>query len=175
MNRSFIKKHFHFLGTLAAGLLLWGVFGCAPPPPAPRPQPAPAPAPAPTHHPTTEEWVHLPVRILFENGSSYVNPEARAMLAEAHASMAHRTDIVRIRIEGHTDTRGSEAGNDRLALERAQNVMDYLVGTLGMPRELFEVQGYGSTRPLTSNTTHADRAQNRRVEFTILVRRQAAY
>lgn len=170
-----IRNRFKFVGTLMIALALWGLFGCAPPPP-----PAPAPAPVvvstgPSYRPTTEEWVHLPARIGFEPGSSYVNPAARAMLAEAHASMAARTDIVRIRIEGHTDPRGPEANNDRLALERAQNVMDYIVGTLGMPRELFEVQGFGSTRPVTSNTTEADRAQNRRVEFTMLVRRQAAY
>ncbi len=97
------------------------------------------------------------------------------MIREGHASLAHRTDIVRIRIEGHADGRGSQAGNHQLGMERAQGVMDFLIGQLGMPRELFEVHSYGDERPLTSETTAADRVQNRRVEFSILVRRQAAH
>lgn len=171
---AFMKKHYPLLGSLLLAAFLVGALACRRPPPPPAPAPYVAPAPTVTYTPTTEEWVHMPVRIIFEPGSSYLSPEARAVLAEAHASMAHRTDIVRVRIEGHTDPRGPEAHNDRLALERAQSVMDYIVGTLGMPRELFEVQGFGSSRPLTSNTTEADRAQNRRVEFSLLVRRQAA-
>ena len=88
--------------------------------------------------------------------------------------MVHRTDIVRIRVEGHADGRGSNDANERLGMERAQGVVDFMVGELGMPRELFEVVSYGDTRPITSETTASDRIQNRRVEFSILVRRQAA-
>lgn len=160
--------------TLLVAMAL-AVLGCPnDPPPPPPPTPAPAPAPTPTG-PTTEEWVPVPTRITYDRGSSYLSPEARALLAEAHASMSHRTDIVRVRIEGHADDGGSESRNELLAEERAQGVLDYLVGTLRMPRELFEVQSYGSTRPLTSSTTEADRGNNRRVEFQMLVRRQAAY
>ena len=96
------------------------------------------------------------------------------MLREAHASIASRTDIVRVRVEGHADSRGTEEQNQRLSEERAAAVVDFLVGDLGLPRELFESVGYGSSRPLTSETTASDRVQNRRVEFSILVRRQAA-
>jgi outer membrane protein OmpA-like peptidoglycan-associated protein len=152
-----------------------------PPPPPPPPPPAvtstPAtttPPPRTTSLPTTEEWIQLPVRIEYPSGGSRLDDQARAMIREGYASMAHRTDIIRIRVEGHADGRGSAASNQQLGLERAQGVVDFLVGELGMPRELFELVSYGDTRPLTSETTSGDRVINRRVEFSLLVRRQAA-
>lgn len=96
------------------------------------------------------------------------------MMRELHASVAHRTDIIRVRVHGHADGRGSQQDNERLASERAQGVVDFLVGDLGMPRELFEIVGHGDDDPLSSGTTASDRMINRRVTFEILVRRRAA-
>jgi OOP family OmpA-OmpF porin len=177
------KLSLSWLGTVVAALLVFAALGCAedppPPPPIPTPPPivtaAPAPAPvAPIVRPTTEEWVHLPVRVLYPSGGARLDDQARALIREGYASLAHRTDIVRIRLEGHADGRGSEEANHQLGLERAQGVLDFLVGEMGMPRELFELVSYGDDQPITSDTTAADRVQNRRVEFSILVRRQAA-
>ena len=171
------------IGTALFAALFALVLGCAddppPPPPPPPPQPQAQPAPAqptsqPTYRPTTEEWISLPVKILYPSGGSRLDDQARAMLRELHSSAVHRTDIVRVRVEGHADSRGSEEANRRLGMERAQGVVDFLVGELGMPRELFEVHSYGDEMPITSDTTAADRVQNRRVEFKALVRRQAA-
>jgi peptidoglycan-associated lipoprotein len=116
----------------------------------------------------------MPARILYPSGGSRLDDQARAMLREAHASMAARTDIVRIRVEGHADGQGNREANMRLGSERAEGVVDFLVGELGLPRELFETLSFGDERPLTSETTPGDRVQNRRVEFSVLVRRQAA-
>lgn len=180
-----ISKYFSLasIGTVLVAALFVIMLGCrheepAPPPPPPTPAPAPAPAQPtgqPSYQPTTEEWVALPVKILYPSGGSRLDDQARAMLREFHASMVNRTDIVRVRVEGHADSRGSEEANRQLGLERAQGVVDFAVGDLGMPRELFEVHSYGDEAPITSDTSAADRVQNRRVEFKILVRRQAAY
>lgn len=168
------------IATLGA-LMLIGCGGSqqevAPPPPPPPPPvetATPAPPPQRTVTPTTEEWVHLPVTIHYPSGGSRLDDEARAMIREGQASMAHRTDIIRVRVEGHADGRGNAEANNRLGLERAQGVVDFMVGELGMPRELFEVVSYGDERPLSSETTRGDLVLNRRVEFSILVRRQAA-
>jgi len=134
-----------------------------------------APPPVVTSTPVEERWMHLPIRIQYPSGGSRLDDQARAMLREAHSSVAHRTDIIRVRVEGHADGGGSSEANERLGLERAQGVVDFLVGEMGLPRELFEVQSFGEERPLTSETDHRDRLVNRRVEFSILVRRQAAY
>jgi outer membrane protein OmpA-like peptidoglycan-associated protein len=171
------------LGALIVAALGVSVLACAPEPEPVAPQPVvvaqPQPQPVqpvgqPTYRPTTEEWVQLPVRILYPSGGARLDDQARAMIREFHASLVNRTDIVRIRCEGHADGQGSTEANERLGMERAQGVVDFAVGDLGLPRELFEVVTFGDTRPLTSETTASDRVQNRRVEFSILVRRQAA-
>lgn len=169
--------------TLALALVALGVSGCggrqeqATTPVVTEPTPAPV-----VHHTTTqptpvyhEEWVRLNgVRILYPQGGSRLDDQARALLREAHASFVHRTDIVRVRVEGHSDTQGTRDANQRLGLERAQGVVDFLVGDLGLPRELFEVQSMGEDRPLVTEGDATHRVQNRRVEFSLLVRRQSA-
>ena len=149
-----------------------------------RPQQCPAPPPPPQcpacqcaqaaqpgyTGPTREEWMHLNFRIMFPTGGATLDTEARAVLEEAVRTLRDRTDILRIRAEGHTDTRGPDISNDQLSLQRAQAVVDYLAG-LGVPSAMLEAQGYGATQPITSDTSDMDREQNRRVEFSILVRR----
>lgn len=119
---------------------------------------------------TTEEWVHWPVRILFAQGSSRLDDQARAMLREMHASVNHRTDITRIRVEGHSDIASRETSDPQLGLERARAVIDYVVNTLGMRRDLFEAKSFGNSRPINPNGG----VPNSRVEFNFLIRRVAA-
>lgn len=175
-------------GLLAAlvALAMVAAFGCSapqdcpPPPPPPECPPCtcpdcatPTPPPAPgCSGAVTEEWMHLNVRILFPTGGSVLDEEAQRLLQEAVMTLRGRTDIRRIRVEGHTDSRGPDASNSQLALQRAQAVVQYLVG-LGVPESMLEAQGYGSERPVTSDATAMDREQNRRVEFSILVCRPA--
>ena len=73
------------------------------------------------------------------------------------------TDIT---IEGHTDSVGSDASNQRLSEQRAASVADYLA-ELGISRERFEVSGYGETRPVATNDTDEGRQANRRVEVSV--------
>lgn len=135
---------------------------------------APLPPTAPTVLPSTEEWVRLPIIVNYPSGGARLDDDARTMMRELHASLVNRTDIIRIRVEGHTDDEGRAEDNERLGLERAQGVVDFATGDLGLPRELFEVQSFGDRMPRTSNSEGPDRLLNRRVEFSILVRRQAA-
>ncbi len=177
-----------WVSTVSTTLMLSLVIGCHPDPPqsttpvvqeAVVQQPAVQYTPRQPTRPTTnltytEEWVHLPVQLVYASGSTRLSDENRALLREGYASVAHRTDIVRVRVEGHTDSRGDRATNEQIAQERAQGVIDFLVGELGMPRELFEVQSLGENAPRASGENAGDRLLNRRVEFSILVRRQPA-
>ena len=170
------RSTFSFSMAALMMLLTAPLLGC-PPEPQPTvvtPPPPPPPPPPERPLPTTEEWVEMPVRIVYRLGGSRLDDEARALLRELHATASHRTDIIRISVEGHADSRGSTEANERLGAERAHGVVDFLVGELGLPRELFETHSFGDTRPLTSCTTEADCLQNRRVEFRLLVRRRAA-
>jgi large repetitive protein len=75
--------------------------------------------------------------------------------------------IKRVRIEGHTDSRGRDAKNLDLSKRRAASVMKFLAER-GVETERLEAEGYGRTRPIADNKTKAGREKNRRVEFVIL-------
>ncbi|MBW2091311.1 MAG: OmpA family protein [Deltaproteobacteria bacterium] len=71
-----------------------------------------------------------------------------------------------IRIEGHTDNKGSEEYNQKLSEKRANNVKDFLIGQGIDPARLTAV-GYNFSRPVASNDTREGRQKNRRVELVI--------
>ena len=73
-----------------------------------------------------------------------------------------------IEIEGHTDNTGSKELNDKLGLERAENVKKYLYETYQIPLHKINVISYGEDKPVAPNTTKEGRAQNRRVVIKVL-------
>ncbi len=81
--------------------------------------------------------------------------------------LMHVRPNMRVRIEGHADSTGSEELNMRLSQERAEAVKHYLI-TSGIQPERLETIGYSATRPLASNTTDEGRRANRRIEFLVL-------
>jgi OmpA-OmpF porin, OOP family len=70
-------------------------------------------------------------------------------------------------IEGHTDSDGGKALNDKLSAERAQAISEYLISTDAVLQEKITVASYGFERPLASNKTAKGKAQNRRVDVVI--------
>lgn len=76
---------------------------------------------------------------------------------------------VRIRIEGHTDSRGNAADNKLLSENRASTVRNYLQ-VHGIAEARLTHQGFGPEKPLASNDTEEGRAKNRRTEFVIVAR-----
>ena len=76
---------------------------------------------------------------------------------------------VKIRVEGHTDSRGSAAENKTLSNDRALTVKDYLQEH-GIAAGRLTYQGFGAEKPLAGNDTEEGRAKNRRTEFVIVSR-----
>jgi len=76
---------------------------------------------------------------------------------------------IHVRIEGHTDSRGSDKFNLKLSKGRAKSVMTYLINK-GISTDRMESEGYGESQPIADNRTAAGRAENRRVEFFITSR-----
>lgn len=74
---------------------------------------------------------------------------------------------VSIEIAGHTDSKGSDDYNLNLSQGRSQSVVDYLASQ-GIDKSRLQAHGYGETKPIDTNDTDEGRANNRRVEFTIL-------
>src|SRR5690606_12280790 len=74
---------------------------------------------------------------------------------------------VEIEIAGHTDYKGSDEYNLNLSQGRCQSVVDYLVSQ-GVDEYRLTAHGYGESKPIDTNETDEGRANNRRVEFTVL-------
>ncbi len=74
---------------------------------------------------------------------------------------------VEIEISGHTDSKGSDDYNLNLSQGRSQSVVDYIISQ-GIDSYRLTAHGYGETKPIDTNESEAGRANNRRVEFTVV-------
>jgi outer membrane protein OmpA-like peptidoglycan-associated protein len=103
--------------------------------------------------------------VLFDFGKSTLKPGAREKLAKIAGILLAHPDL-KIEVEGHTDSVGSDELNQRLSEDRAAAVRDYLVQQ-GVHSENITARGFGKTRPVASNDTAAGRQLNRRVELVV--------
>ncbi len=103
--------------------------------------------------------------LLFKLGKAEI-PESAPQLEILVEFMVNKENI-KIMIEGHTDSIGSDAVNDRLSLVRADVVRDYLIKN-GVDAKRIETKGYGKRRPIASNDTEFGRKLNRRTEIIII-------
>ena len=113
--------------------------------------------------------IALPIH--FEYNSARISDDSIEQLRNvAQALKDPRLQSRRIRVEGHTDNKGSHAYNQRLSQARADAVERYLVDKEGVDAARLEGKGYAESRPLPgiSQDTDEGRAANRRVEFVNL-------
>ena len=103
--------------------------------------------------------------ILFATGKSELSAASREALIKFATSLKGSPDTD-ITIYGHTDNTGSRAVNEKVSLERAQAVANFLVGQ-GISRSRITTEGLAFDQPVADNSTAAGRAQNRRVEVYI--------
>jgi outer membrane protein OmpA-like peptidoglycan-associated protein len=103
--------------------------------------------------------------IYFKPASAELAEESAPVLG-AVADIAKRCPTVKIDVEGHTDNVGSKERNQRLSEQRAKAVADYLTGK-GVDPARIHSAGFGDTRPIAANDSEANRARNRRIEFTV--------
>ena len=106
--------------------------------------------------------------IYFDSGSANIKAESFPIL-DVIAETLLANEGVNVRIVGHTDSDGSTSYNQGLSERRAQSVYQYLVNK-GVPASRLSTAGYGEERPAVPNTSSANKAQNRRIEFEILGR-----
>lgn len=104
--------------------------------------------------------------IVFDPGKSDLKTEMFGDLNRIVNFLYDNYDF-KLKISGHTDSRGSKETNLRLSKERAGTIRDYIVEFAGTEEHRVSYEGYGDTQPLVKETTEADRALNRRVEFEI--------
>jgi outer membrane protein OmpA-like peptidoglycan-associated protein len=103
--------------------------------------------------------------VLFDTAQSTLKPGAREKLAKVSGILATHPDL-KIEIEGHTDSVGTDTYNQGLSERRAEAVRSYLVSQRIAPQAI-TTAGFGESRPVASNDTAAGRQQNRRVELVV--------
>ena len=97
-------------------------------------------------------------------------PCAQAKLDQVAGALVHVDAQTTILLEGHTDSRGPESLNQALSRHRAVIVRSYLVSK-GLAPERLVCQGHGPSRPIADNETAEGRANNRRVEVVVQLRK----
>jgi len=104
--------------------------------------------------------------VKFPVGKAVIMPGNYELLSRVQQAI-RKVKKPQVVIEGHTDSTGSDAVNQKLSQDRAEAVREYLIANGTVPAENIIAVGYGSTRPLASNATAEGRAINRRIDILI--------
>ncbi|MDP3294039.1 MAG: OmpA family protein [Nevskia sp.] len=139
----------------------------AAPPPPPPPPPCEPPVPGqPINLDGCKEGDTLVLRgVNFEFDKAKLTVNAKALLDPVADALIARPDI-KVEINGHTDSKGSDAYNLKLSDARAASVVAYLVGR-GVAADRMTSKGFGESMPVADNATDEGREFNRRVELKI--------
>src|SRR5579864_3636360 len=103
--------------------------------------------------------------VLFDFNKYTLKPAARERLARVSGIVLAYPDL-KLEIEGHTDSIGSEEYNQKLSEERAGSVRGYLISS-GVKPDIVSAVGLGKSNPVADNSTAAGRKLNRRVEMVV--------
>ncbi len=105
--------------------------------------------------------------VKFPVDSAKLSPEATQRLTDFAEKLKNDNRNVYLEIQGHTDSRGSDATNQKLGEQRAEAVRLFM-NQHGVPLNRMSTISYGKKDPVTDNKTRANRAQNRRVVLIVM-------
>jgi outer membrane protein OmpA-like peptidoglycan-associated protein len=103
--------------------------------------------------------------VLFDTGKYDLRSPTREMLAKLSGIVLAHPGL-RLEVEGHTDSVGSDEFNQTLSEKRADTVREYLIKQ-GLDGSAVTAKGFGKTMPVADNTSAAGRQKNRRVELIV--------
>ncbi len=112
-------------------------------------------------------------KVFFDTDRATIKPVSYNLLDQVALTIKAHPELLKIRIEGHTDSQGSADRNRRLSQDRAESVRKYLVRE-GVDEKRLVAEGFGPDRPVADNKTSRGREANRRVEFHITERAKPA-
>lgn len=115
----------------------------------------------------TEKSIDILDKVYFDTSKTSIKKVSYDILDQVALVLKANPQLTSVRIEGHTDSRGSDSNNQELSDGRAASVVDYLVDK-GIDRSRLVSMGYGEDCPIASNKKKNGREKNRRVEFHIL-------
>jgi OmpA-OmpF porin, OOP family len=139
---------------------------CVAPPPVEAPAPTPAPTPVPGAPVPTSEKVSYNADAFYDFDKATLKPEGKQALDELYSKLGGMNVEVVIAV-GHTDSVGTDAYNDKLAIRRAESVKAYLLSK-GVEANRVYTEGKGEKQPVADNKTAEGRAKNRRVEIEVV-------
>jgi len=171
------ENHTGFVdGIITVGLVY--SFGVAPPPPPPPPAAPPPPPPPPARPEPAPTKVTIDLRgveFKFDHPrvGEKLEPSLKAPTADSVAILDEAIDTlkrnpsVRVEVDGHTDSVGSDAYNQKLSERRAKGVYDYLIAHGIDASRLDGPKGFGESQPIDTNDTAEGRQRNRRTELKV--------
>jgi outer membrane protein OmpA-like peptidoglycan-associated protein len=112
----------------------------------------------------TEKEIRITQQIQFEFNKAIIKPGISFKILDEVAGVLVDNPKITLEVQGHTDNVGADAYNMRLSQARADAVRAYLVAR-GIAAARLAARGYGFHQPLVPNSTDANRALNRRVQF----------
>lgn len=119
--------------------------------------------------PQQKKIIDAASHVLFEFGKADLRSESLTILdqfAEVLMQLNQKYGNIKVLLEGHTDSVGTEEDNFNLSTNRVNAVRDYLVGK-GIDMMSLSTAGHGETKPIATNVTAEGRQKNRRVEIAI--------
>jgi OOP family OmpA-OmpF porin len=131
--------------------------------PAKNAAPVQPPVPVEARKAETDKPELCEVVLNFRFNKSDLTDEAKGKLASALATLKANPQGVSFALEGHADSTGPEAYNEKLSLARAETVKRYLAEQHMVPLHKISVTAFGEKAPAASNATKEGRAENRRV------------
>ena len=128
---------------------------------------APAPPPMPVYEKHT-----VSATALFDFDKAVLKPAGKEAIHGIDEEIkASTSKVLAVNVVGYTDSVGTEEYNQELSVRRANAVKDYMVSE-GIDPGLINVKGMGEADPVASNATAAGRAENRRVEISVVLETQ---
>lgn len=122
--------------------------------------------PAPEPKPALDRFTGVMRGITFDTGKATIRASSFGVLEEAYAAL-QAYPHVRLIVEGHTDSVGSDSRNLTLSQARAEAVRVWFIQR-GIAPDRLTALGYGESQPMADNGTTWGRAENRRIEFRII-------
>jgi OOP family OmpA-OmpF porin len=118
----------------------------------------------------TEKEIVILEQVQFDTAKATIKPASDPLLDSVAQVLVEHPEILRLEVQGHTDSKGNKRTNTKLSNERAKSVKAALEKR-GVAAERLVAMGYGPDKPIGDNKTDEGRAMNRRVQFVVLEKR----
>jgi large repetitive protein len=115
----------------------------------------------------TGEKIEILDKVYFDVNKDIIQKRSYALLNQVASILKTHPELTKVRVEGHTDSDGSDAANLDLSDRRARAVRAYLADR-GVEASRLDAEGFGETKPVAPNSNKKNKEKNRRVEFVIV-------